>query len=126
MALYSGNPFSTITPCSMNSLNPFSPITPCSMNFLNPFSPITPAVHSDNPFSPLLYTAQISQSLSYFLPNLLIPNFPQVKKKFFQMKTSTCRDGTLKNQPNKMGMTPQHIHIIPTSCAILTTMLCVC
>ena len=29
------------------------------------------------------------------------------------------RDGTLKNQQNKMGMTPQHIHTIPTSCAIL-------
>ena len=30
----------------------------------------------------------------------------------FQLKTSTCRDGTLKNQPNKMhmGMTPQHFH----------------
>ena len=38
------------------------------------------------------------------------------------MKTSTCRDGTLKNQPNKMGMTPQHIYTIPTSCAILPTM----
>ena len=42
------------------------------------------------------------------------------------MKTSACRDGTLKNQPNKMGTTPQHIHTIPTSCAILPTMLCVC
>ena len=28
----------------------------------------------------------------------------------------------LKNQPNKMGTTPQHIHTIPTSCAILPTM----
>ena len=46
-------------------------------------------------------------------------------KKVFQMKTSACRDGTLKNQPNKMGTTPQHIHTIPTSCAILPTMLCV-
>ena len=27
-----------------------------------------------------------------------------------------------KNQPNKMGMTPQHIYTIPTSCAILLTM----
>ena len=43
-------------------------------------------------------------------------------KKVFRMKTSTCRDGTLKNQPNKMGTTPQHIHTIPTSCAILPTM----
>ena len=47
-------------------------------------------------------------------------------KKLFQRKTSTCRDGTLKNQPNKMGTTPQYIHTIPTSCAILPTMLCVC
>ena len=39
----------------------------------------------------------------------------------FQMKTSTCRDGTFKNQPNKMG-TPQYIHTIPTSCAIFPTM----
>ena len=38
------------------------------------------------------------------------------------MKTSACRDETLKNQPNKMGMTPQHIHTIPTSCSILPTM----
>ena len=29
------------------------------------------------------------------------------------MKTSACRDGTLKNQPNKMGTTPQHIYTIP-------------
>ena len=35
------------------------------------------------------------------------------------MKTSACRDETLKNQPNKMGTIPQHIHTIPTSCAIL-------
>ena len=38
------------------------------------------------------------------------------------MKRSACRDETLKNQPNKMGTTPQHIHPIPTSCAILPTM----
>ena len=38
------------------------------------------------------------------------------------MKTSACRDGTLKNQPNKMETTPQHIYTIPTSCAILPTM----
>ena len=43
-------------------------------------------------------------------------------KKVFQMKTSACRDGTLKNQPNKMGTTPQHIYTIPTSCAILPNM----
>ena len=47
-------------------------------------------------------------------------------KKVFRMKTSACRDGTLKNQPNKMGTTPQYIYTIPISCAILPTMLCVC
>ena len=45
-------------------------------------------------------------------------------KPVFWMKTSACRDGTLKNQPNKMGMTQQHIHTIPTSCASLPTIVC--
>ena len=43
-------------------------------------------------------------------------------KNVFRMKTSGCRDGTLKTQPNKMGTIPQHIHTIPTHCAILRTM----
>ena len=34
------------------------------------------------------------------------------------MKTSACRDGTLKNQPNKRGMIPQYfppsLHLVPT------------
>ena len=47
-------------------------------------------------------------------------------KKVFSMKTSTCRDGTLKNQPNKIGTTPQYFYTIPTSCAVLPTMHCVC
>ena len=37
-------------------------------------------------------------------------------KKVFQRKTSACRDGTLKNQPNKMRTTPQHtpsLHLVP-------------
>ena len=38
------------------------------------------------------------------------------------MKTSACRDGTLKHWPNRMGTTLQHLHTIPTSCAILPTM----
>ena len=38
------------------------------------------------------------------------------------MKTNAYRDGSFKNQPNKMGTTPQHIYTIPTSCAILPTM----
>ena len=47
-------------------------------------------------------------------------------KKVFSTKTSTCRDGTLKNQPNKIGTTPQYFYTIPTSCAILPTLHCVC
>ena len=47
-------------------------------------------------------------------------------KKVFSMTTSTCRDGTLKNQPNKIGTTPQYFYTIPTSCANLPTMHCVC
>ena len=39
------------------------------------------------------------------------------------METSACRDGTLKNQ---IGTTPQHFLTIPTSCAILPTVPCVC
>ena len=39
----------------------------------------------------------------------------------FWMEASVCRDGTLKNQPNKMGMTPQHFHTISTSCATVHT-----
>ena len=51
--------------------------------------------------------------------------YPKVTKKVFSMKTSTCRDGTLKNQPNKIGTTPQYFYTIPISCAILPTMHCV-
>ena len=39
-----------------------------------------------------------------------------------QMKTSACRDGILKNQPNKMGMTPQHI--FTPSCHFANYALC--
>ena len=35
------------------------------------------------------------------------------------MKTSACRDGTLKNQAHKMGLTPQHFHTSSTSCLLL-------
>ena len=38
-------------------------------------------------------------------------------KNVFQMKTSACRDGTLKNQPNKMGTTHNtftpSLHLVP-------------
>ena len=47
-------------------------------------------------------------------------------QKSFQMKTSAYRDGVIKNQPNKIGTTPQHIYIIPTSCAILPTIYALC
>ena len=39
---------------------------------------------------------------------LLCNNCTKVTIRVFQMKTSACRVGTIKNQPNKMGMTPQH------------------
>ena len=39
------------------------------------------------------------------------------------MKTSTCKDETLKNQPNQMGINDTTIlSTIPASCAILPTM----
>ena len=46
--------------------------------------------------------------------------------KVFWIKTSVCRYGTLKTQPNKIGTTPQYFHTIPTSCAILLTIPCIC
>ena len=69
--------------------------------------------------------AKFSNTCRY-IDDLLTLNNPDFQactshKKVFRMKTSTCRDEMLKNQPNKMGMTPQHIHTIPTSCAILPT-----
>ena len=65
-----------------------------------------------------------SQPLSVFIACSLY--YINKSQKVFQRKTSACRDGKLKNQPNKMGTTPQHIHTIPTSCAILPTMFYVC
>ena len=70
---------------------------------------------------PLAFLSHLS-SLLPFLKT--IPKTKQKKnsrtvgtshKKVFKRKTSTCRDETLKNQPNKMGTTPQHIHAIVTS-----------
>ena len=40
------------------------------------------------------------------------------------MKTSACRDGTLKNQPNKMGTTPQHSHHPYILCHFANYVLC--
>ena len=89
-----------------------------------------------------LWTTRFYTFILYRLCTFPLPSFPTsllspflkvIKKKtkknpagtshktVFQMKTSVCRDGTLKNQPNKMGTTPQHIHTISTSCAILPT-----
>ena len=53
-------------------------------------------------------------SLLPFLSNITnnaTERYTQVTKVFW-MKTSTCRDGTLKNQPNYMAMTLQHFHTI--------------
>ena len=76
------------------------------------------------------HTLQSVHLLLSHLPSLLpfLKTIPKKKqqekglKKVFQRKTSACRDETLKNQPNKMQTTPQHIHTIPTSCGILPTM----
>ena len=46
---------------------------------------------------------------------------PYKSQNVFWMKTSTCRDVILKNQPDKMGMIAQYFHTILTSCAILPT-----
>ena len=43
----------------------------------------------------------------------------------FQLKTSTCRDGTLKNQVSNIGKT-QYFYTIPAPCSSLPTMPCVC
>ena len=61
---------------------------------------------------------QVNRTQDWDIQDLIIT---QVTKKVFWMKTSACRDETLKNQPNKTGTT-QHIYIIPTPCTILPTM----
>ena len=55
-----------------------------------------------------------------------IKPYLKVTKMFSEQKQAHVSDGTIKHQPNKMGMTPQYLHTIPTSCAILSTMPCVC
>ena len=50
----------------------------------------------------------------------------QVTKKFSNWKQAHLGKEPSQNQPNKMGTISQHIYNIPTSCAILPTMLCVC
>ena len=79
--------------------------------------------HSFHTQNPPLRTDSPKQTYGYSYVSFYIA---KSHKNVFRMKTSTCRDEMLKNQPNKMGTTPQHIHTIPTSCAILPTMFCVC
>ena len=71
---------------------------------------------------PLAFLTHLSSLLLFLKPIKIKKTAGTGQKKVFQMKTSACRDETLKNQPNKMGTTPQHIHTIPTSCAILPTL----
>ena len=58
-------------------------------------------------------TCQLQMSSSCF------HMYSHKSQKSFPSWKSACRDGSLKNQPNYMGMTPQHFHTIPTSCTIL-------
>ena len=47
-------------------------------------------------------------------------------QKSFQLKTSICRDGTLKNQPNKIGTTPQpSLHLVSFCQLCLVFVTCV-
>ena len=55
----------------------------------------------------------------------LSQSFIKSHKKVCQTQTSTCRDESVKNQPNKTGTTLQYFYTIPTSCAILPT-ACLC
>ena len=74
----------------------------------------TPTDHASSPCLPLFSFTTLKKTIKKAAGTS--------HKKVFRGKTSACRDGTLKNQPNKMGTTPQHIYTIPTSCAILPTM----
>ena len=70
--------------------------------------------HASSPWLPL------SPFFSLTIPAMIIQQIPtEIRhKKVFWRKTSACRDGTLKNHPNKIGMTLQHFHTIPTSCSM--------
>ena len=46
----------------------------------------------------------------------------QVTKSFLK-ENKRMQGWNPKNQPNQMGMTPQHFHTIPTSCAILPPLI---
>ena len=67
---------------------------------------------------------------SHLFSLLLIPKRQQkqeqlTKETFLYEKSacSACRNGALKHQPNKIGMTPQQFHILPKSCAKTTCKL---
>ena len=47
-------------------------------------------------------------------------------KKFSFRKTSACGYGTLKTNQTRMEITPQHLHTIPTSLAILLPLTQIC
>ena len=74
----------------------------------------------------LFFVKKRSSACAYFtyqasspgLPSHLSLTIPKKKKK--KAITSTCRDGTLKNQP--MGMTLHYFYTTSTSCAMLPTM----
>ena len=77
------------------------------------------------------FTDHASLTFLSHLSSLLLFLKKIIKKHDSRNKSQKCfpnenkcmyRDETLKKQPNKMGMTPQHIHTISTSCAILPTM----
>ena len=79
--------------------------------FARKFSLIDPLASHLSSLLQFLYTQQYRQKSNR-----------NKSQNVFWMKTSACRDETLKNQPNKMGMTPQYFHTIPTSCTILPTL----
>ena len=60
--------------------------------------------HASSPWLPL------SPFFSLTIPAMIIQQIPpEIRhKKVFWRKTSACRDGTLKNHPNKIGMTLSH------------------
>ena len=68
----------------------------------------------------------VRQMLASAYRTLGIKPYLKVTKMFSEQKQAHVSDGTIKHQPNKMGMTSQYLHTIPTSCAIFSTMPCVC
>ena len=50
----------------------------------------------------------------------------QATKKFYEQKQAHVGMRPSETNQTIMGMIPQYIHTIPTDCAILATMPCVC